>query len=91
MSTVEVIFVTEGDCPYCNEVRAVLDKVRHEYRHVAIDEVRPDSPGGRSIASEHGLPALPALVVNGHLRLAGEITEKLVRRELEKAKAHRTR
>ena len=91
MKTVEVIFVTEGNCPYCNGVRTVLSKIRHEYRHLAIDEVHPDSPSGRSIAAEHGLPALPALVVNGHLRLAGEITEKLVRRELEKVKAHRTR
>ncbi len=91
MSTVEVVFVTEGNCPNCNGVRAVLAKLRHEYRHLAIDEVHPDALGGSSIGDEAGIQALPALVVNGRLRLVGEITEKQIRRELEKAKAHRTR
>ncbi len=91
MSKVEVVFVTEGNCPNCNGVRAVLAKLHHEYRHLAVDEVHPDAPAGRSISAEERIPALPALVVNGRLRLVGEITEKQIRRELEKAKAHRTR
>lgn len=91
MSTVEVVFVTEGNCPNCNSARAVLAKLRHEYRHLAIDEIHPDALGGRAIDAEIGIPALPALVVKGRLRLVEEITEKQIRRELEKAKAHRTR
>lgn len=86
MSALRVIFVSEGNCQNCNGVRAVLAKVRHEYRHVEVLEVRPDEPLGRSLAGEHGIRALPALIVDGHLRLAGEIPEKLVRREIEKAR-----
>ncbi len=76
MSTVEVVFVTEGNCPNCKGIRVVLAKLRHEYRHLAIDEVHPDALGDSSIGDEIGIPVLPALVVNGRLRLVGEITEQ---------------
>ena len=91
MSALQVIFVTEGDCPNCNGVRAVLAKVRHEYRHVDISEVRPDEPAGRSLATEYGISVLPALIVDRRLRLVGEIPEKDIRREIERAKPGRHR
>lgn len=89
MSALEVVFVTEGNCVNCDGVRAVLAKVRHEYRHVEVTEVHPDEPLGRSLATEHGIRVLPALIVDGRLRLVGEIPEKLVRREIERARPHR--
>ena len=89
MSALEVIFMSEGNCPRCNEVRAVLARVRHEYRHVEVMEVHPSGSIGRSLAAEHGIRALPALIVDGHLRLAGEIPEKLLRREIEKTRPRR--
>jgi thiol-disulfide isomerase/thioredoxin len=88
VSALEVIFVTKGDCPNCNAVRAVLGKVHHEYRHVEVAEVDPDGPTGRSLAAEYGIRLFPALIVNGHLRLAGEISEKDIRHEIQKARPH---
>ena len=41
MSALEVVFVSEGNCPNWNRVRAVLDKVNHEFRHIDVAEVNP--------------------------------------------------
>jgi len=91
MSAPEVIFVTKGDCPSCNTIRAALGKMHHEYRHVEVAEVDPAGPPGRSIAAGYGIRLLPALIVNGHLRLAGQFSEKDIRHELERARARITR
>ncbi len=84
MSTMQLIFVAKADCHNCERVRHVLASVQHEYRHVDIREVDPDEPEGRSLALRYGLMFLPALIVNERLRLVGEISEKEIRREVEK-------
>jgi hypothetical protein len=89
MSALEVLLVSEGNCLNCNAIRAVLARLRHEYRHVEVSEVHPEESLGQSLAAEHGIPVLPALIIGGRLRLVGEMTEKAVRRELERAKSGR--
>ena len=84
MSAMEVIFVAKADCHNCERVRQALTRVRHEYRHVEVREVDPDEPDGRSLATEHGIIMLPALIVNERLRLVGEMSEKEIRHEIEK-------
>ncbi|MDP2673877.1 MAG: thioredoxin family protein [Dehalococcoidia bacterium] len=86
MSAMEVIFVAKADCGNCERVRQALTRVHHEYRHVEVREVDPDEPDGRSLAAEHGVLILPALIVAGRLRLVGEMRENEIRREIEKAK-----
>ncbi len=53
---------------------------------MAVKEVHPDEPLGRSLAAEYGIRMLPAVIVNGHPRLVGRIPEKLIRREIEKVR-----
>ena len=88
MSALDVVFVTEGNCPNCNSIRAVLSKVHHEYRHVEVTEVNPAEPLGRSIVAEHGVRILPALIIGGRLRLVGEINARDIQHEIQKAKHH---
>ena len=38
------------------------------------------------LATQHGVLVLPALIVDGRLRLVGEMPERDIRREIEKAK-----
>jgi len=86
MSALEVVFVSEGNCPNWNRVRAVLDKVNHEFRHIDVAEVNPAEPLGRSLAAEHGVRTLPALIIGGRLRLVGEISEREIYDEIRTAK-----
>jgi predicted DsbA family dithiol-disulfide isomerase len=86
MSALEVVFVTEGNCPNCNSIRAVLSKVHHEYRHVELTEVDPGEPLGRSLVDEYGVRMLPALIIDGRLRLVGEINAKDIYHEIQRAK-----
>ena len=86
MSALEVVFVTEGNCPNCNSIRAVLSKVHHEYRHVEVTEVNPGEFLGRSLVAEHGVRMLPALIIGGRLRLVGEIKARDIHNEIQKAK-----
>ena len=88
MSALEVVFVSEGNCPNCNSVRSVLDKVHHEFRHVEVTEVSPAEPRGRSLAAEYGVRMLPALIIGGHLRLVGEISEREIYNEIRRSKVH---
>ena len=89
MSALEVVFVTEGDCPNCNSIRAVLSQVHHEYRHVEVKEVDPGEPLGRSLMAEYGVRILPALIIGGRLRLVGEINARDIHHEIQKAKHHK--
>ena len=86
MSAIEVIFVSEGDCPNCNRIRSVLDQVRHEYRHVDVSEVHPADVMGEMLAAEHRIEQLPALIVNGRLRLVGDMPAKHIRGEVQRAR-----
>ena len=86
MSALEVVFVTEGNCPNCNSIRAVLSKVHHEYRHVEVTEVMPGEPRGRSLVAEHGVRILPALIIDGRLRLVGEINARDIYRAIQRAR-----
>ena len=88
MSALEVVFVSEGNCPNCNNVRAVLNKVHHKFRHVDVAEVNPAEPLGRSLSAEYVVRVLPALIVGGHLRLVGEISEREIYNETRRAKHH---
>jgi len=86
MSTTEVILLAKPDCGNCEQVRSTLARVHHDYRHVAVKEVDPDEPDGNMLATQHGVLVLPALIVDGRLRLVGEMPERDIRREIEKAK-----
>jgi Glutaredoxin. len=86
MSSMEVIFLSEGDCPNCNRIRSVLNRVRHEYRHVDINEVHPADRLGQMLTAEHGVEELPALIVNGRLRLVGEMPEQRIRGEVQRVR-----
>lgn len=89
MSALEVVFVTEGNCPNCSSIRAVLSKVHHEYRHVEVTEVSPDEPLGRSVVAEYGVRNLPALIIGGRLRLVGEFDARDIHHEIQRAKHHK--
>ena len=89
MSALEVVFVSEGNCPNCNSIRAVLSEVHHEYRHVEVTEVNPGEPLGRSLMAEYGVRILPALIIGGRLRLVGEIHARDIHHEIQKAKHHK--
>lgn len=91
MSALEVILVTKEDCPNCDRVRAALTRARHDYRHLEVTEVDLDEPLGRALAIEQGILMVPALIINGRLRLVGDASEKDIRREIEKARPHSRR
>ena len=86
MSALEVVFVSEGNCPNWNCIRAVLSEVHHEYRHVEVTEVNPGEPLGHSLMAEHGVRMLPALIIGGRLRLVGEINAKDIHYAIQRAK-----
>jgi len=89
MSALEIFFVTEGNCPNCNSIRAVLSEVHHDYRHAEITEVNPGEPLGRSLVAEYGVRNLPALIIGGRLRLVGEIDARDIHHEIQKTKHHK--
>ena len=86
MSAMKVIFVARADCQNCERARQALARVHHEYRHVEVREVDPDEPVGHSLPTRHGIMILPALIVNERLRLVGEMSEREIRHEIEKAR-----
>lgn len=86
MSTTEVILLARPSQDNYDQIRSTLARLHHDYRHVAIKELDPDQPDGHLLAMEHGVNGLPALIVDGRLRLAGEMPERDIRRAIEKAK-----
>ncbi|GAA3137276.1 glutaredoxin [Kribbella aluminosa] len=78
-----VTLLTQDDCAFCDHAKTVLARVSGEHP-LEIQEIRLDSAEGRALAIQHAVLFAPGVLLNGALFSHGRLSEKKLRRTLER-------
>jgi len=80
---VEVLLLTQDDCKFCDEAKAILSRLGDAFLlRISTEEL--SSPRGQALALEGGLLFPPGILLNGRPFSYGRQSEKKLRRELER-------
>ena len=86
MANIEVLLVSGFGCKPCQHVKERLDRLQADFPEVRVEEVDIGSARGEALALRYRLAALPGILVNGRMALVGDVSEALLRRELDTAR-----
>ncbi len=78
-----VLLVTAPDCHFCADAKALLARLGQTYP-LEVREVNLSSPEGQEIATRHGVIFPPGLLLDGGFVGFGRVSERKVRRLLER-------
>jgi len=78
-----VLLVTAPDCHFCADAKALLARLGQTYP-LEVREVSLSSPEGQEIATRHGVMFPPGLLLDGGFVGFGRVSERKVRRLLER-------
>ena len=90
IATVKFTLLTKENCPLCDHAKDVIARVGVDFM-IETDTIWLESPEGESFAARHETPFPPVLVIDGVLHGYGRLSEKKLRRELERLEAPRRR
>ncbi len=79
-----VTLLTKADCDLCDQAKATLERVAADY-HLTIDVVALDSPRGKQLAIASGIAFPPALLLDGKAFSYGRLSERQLRKALQRA------
>jgi glutaredoxin len=82
----EVTLLTQEDCAYCEHAKRVLARVREDHP-LEITEIGLASEQGRALAVQAGVHFAPGLLVGGRPFGYGRISERRLRRTLQRLAA----
>jgi glutaredoxin len=84
----EVLLLTQADCTFCDQAKAVLDRLAEEY---SLSVVTRDlsSSDARAAAERAGVLFPPGVLLDGEPFSYGRLSERKLRRELKRRRAHR--
>ena len=85
-SEIEVRLVSGFGCKPCDRVKERLRGLQADFPELRVIEVDIGSEEGTALAMRYRLAALPGILVNGRMALVGDVSEALLRRELEAAR-----
>jgi len=86
VASIEVLLVSGFGCKPCQHVKERLDRLRADFPEVRVEEVDIGSDRGEALALRYRLAALPGILVNDRMALVGDVSEALLRRELDAAR-----
>jgi glutaredoxin len=81
-----VTLMTQADCALCERAKQVLARVGRDHP-LAIEEISLDTPAGRELAVRDGVLFAPGILLDGELFGYGRLSEKKLRKELDRRKA----
>jgi glutaredoxin len=87
-AAIRVRLLTSEGCKYCDEARALLQRLAWDYP-LAVEEVPADGERGRALALEHGVLFPPGIFVEGEFVQYGRPSERKLRARLTSAAAAR--
>lgn len=88
MTAVSVTLVTAPHCELCQHAKEVLGRVALDYE-ITVTVVADQSEEGVALLTEHCVAFPPGVLVDGRLFSYGRLSERKLRRELDRAGALR--
>lgn len=80
---VDVTLLTQSACGFCDDAKAVLDRLSAEFP-LEIREIDLASPEGQRLAVAGGIMFPPGILLDGEAFAYGRPSERKLRRELER-------
>lgn len=91
---IQITLLTQDDCGFCDHAKQVLDRPNTEYP-LRVTEIDLATEHGQALAQQTGVLFAPGVLVNGAPFYFGRLSERKLRRHLDKqaraATAHRSR
>jgi hypothetical protein len=81
--SLDAVLLTQQNCSLCDQSKVLLDRLATDYP-LAVTVLDFASPEGRALAERYGLPFSPALILAGEAFGYGHISERGLRREIER-------
>lgn len=78
-----VTLLTQATCAFCDQAKNVLARLGTDY-HLDLTEVSLDTDDGRALGLRHGILFAPGLLLDGELFSYGRLSERKLRRELDR-------
>lgn len=89
MSVARVTLLTAPHCELCQQAKEVLSRVGTDY-DIEVEAVSYETERGRDLMLEHLVAFPPGVLLDGKLFSYGRLSERKLRRELDRAGASRT-
>lgn len=81
-----ITLLTQDDCAFCDQAKNVLARLG-DHHLLQVQEIRLDSGQGRALAVRHAVLFAPGVLLNGAMFSHGRLSEKKLRRALERLPA----
>lgn len=83
MTRLDIVLLTQDHCGFCDQAKQVLDHLTAEYA-ISISQVDIASPEGQALAQRGGILFPPGLFLGGEPFSYGRLSERKLRRELDR-------
>jgi glutaredoxin len=80
---ITVTLLTQADCAFCDHAKKVLARVAAE-QSLVIEEIPMETPQGRELAARGGVLFAPGVFLDGQPFSYGRLSEKRLRREIDR-------
>jgi glutaredoxin len=84
-----VTLLTQDDCTFCDHAKEVLARVGADYP-LQVDEIGLDTPAGQALAVGEGVFFAPGVLLDDALFSHGRLSEKKLRRTLDRRRDARS-
>lgn len=79
----EIILLTQENCPFCDQAKEILDRVAVQYS-VSVATVDLTTSEGQLLAEHGGVMFPPGILIDGEGFSYGRPSERRLRREIER-------
>lgn len=83
-----ILLLTQDHCGFCEQAKDILERLSREYC-LAVSTLDMHSPEGQELVLRGGLLFPPGILIEGEPFSYGRLSERKLRRELDRRLAHR--
>ena len=83
MTTTRITLLTAPACSLCDHAKAVLDRLGADH-DLVVEELSVQSEQGRDLMMQHRVAFPPGVLIDGQAFSYGRLSERKLRRELDR-------
>ena len=80
---IDIVVLSQPDCQFCDDAQAILARLAPTYP-ISVRQIALGSRQGQDLAARHGVMFAPGIVMNGRLVSYGRLSERRLRRHLDR-------
>jgi len=80
---IDIVVLSQPECQFCDDAEVILARLAGLYP-VSVRRIALHTPQGQDLATRHGVLFAPGIVVNGRLVSYGRLSERRLRRFLDR-------